>query len=140
MAERNPSEPETLPSSPDEAAARRTEARDLLRRLEVSSPLPPPEILEHYERILPGSADRLLTMAEEQSRHRMARETRDQEADIRQTGIGMFLGFGIGLVCLVTAGWLGYVDQPWLGGVIGVGGITGLVGIFVWDRRSNPRS
>ena len=79
-------------------------------------------------------------MAEEQSRHRMAREASGHEADIRQTWVGMFLGFGIGLACLGAAAWLGYVDQPWLGGVIGVGGISSLVSLFVWDRRRSEKS
>lgn len=37
---------------------------------EFSGPLPHPGILEGYEKILPGSADRILTMAEEEANHR----------------------------------------------------------------------
>jgi hypothetical protein len=35
-----------------------------------SSPLPPPEIIEGYEKVLRGSADRILTLTEKQSEHR----------------------------------------------------------------------
>ena len=31
---------------------------------EFSGPIPPPSIIEGYERVLPGSADRIITMAE----------------------------------------------------------------------------
>jgi hypothetical protein len=94
MAGRKPPESQALPDLAEEAKRRQV---NLLGVLEVSGPLPPPQVLEHYERVLPGSAQRLLTMAEEQSRHRMRQESRDHEADIRQTWVGMFLGFGIGL-------------------------------------------
>lgn len=39
------------------------------------APLPPPHALEHYERILPGAADRVLRMAERQLDIREARES-----------------------------------------------------------------
>ena len=39
-----------------------------------SGPLPPPEVLEHYERIAPGTAERLLAMAESQSAHRQGHD------------------------------------------------------------------
>ena len=39
------------------------------------APLPPPDALEHYERILPGAADRVLRMAERQLDIREARES-----------------------------------------------------------------
>jgi uncharacterized membrane protein len=100
MAERDASQPPSLPQRAEEAKHRQL---NVFGVVEVSGPLPPPQILEYYERVLPGSAHRLLTMAEEQSRHRMAREASGHEADIRQTWVGMFLGFGIGLACLGAA-------------------------------------
>ncbi len=35
-----------------------------------SGPLPPPSIMEGYERILPGAVERIMTMAESESQHR----------------------------------------------------------------------
>lgn len=40
-----------------------------------SGPIPPPNLLERYEAITPGAADRILTMAENQSKHRIAAES-----------------------------------------------------------------
>ena len=37
-------------------------------------PLPPPEILAQYEQILPGSAERIMVMAENQAEHRQSLE------------------------------------------------------------------
>ncbi len=39
-----------------------------------SGPLPPPEVIEHYNKIIPNGADRLLEMVELQSEHRRACE------------------------------------------------------------------
>lgn len=35
-----------------------------------SSPFPPPEVLRGYEDILPGTADRLITLCEDEAKHR----------------------------------------------------------------------
>ena len=40
----------------------------------VSGPIPPPSMMEQYEGTLPGSADRILKMAENQSEHRQSLE------------------------------------------------------------------
>jgi uncharacterized membrane protein len=33
----------------------------------ISGPLPPPEVLEKYNQVVPGLADRIITMAEQQA-------------------------------------------------------------------------
>lgn len=43
---------------------RRNGGMVLVRRQEISGPLPPPQILREYESIVPGSADRIIRMAE----------------------------------------------------------------------------
>ena len=43
-------------------------------RSEFSGPIPPPNIIKGYEEVLPGSADRILAMAEKQSNHRQEME------------------------------------------------------------------
>jgi uncharacterized membrane protein len=35
-----------------------------------SGPLPPPEVLAHYNEVVPGAAERILTLTEEQSAYR----------------------------------------------------------------------
>ena len=45
-------------------------------QVRFQGPLPPPAILEHYDRIVPGAAARILVMAENQSKHRQVLERR----------------------------------------------------------------
>lgn len=41
------------------------------RRVDVwSSPFPPPQVIREYEDILPGAADRLITLCEDEAKHR----------------------------------------------------------------------
>ena len=39
-----------------------------------SGPLPVPSLLEEYDRIVPGGAERIFALAEEQTRHRLEME------------------------------------------------------------------
>ena len=54
---------------------------------QYAGPLAHPSIVEGYERYLPGSADRILTMAEVQQRHRFQQEDRAQVAARKTRGI-----------------------------------------------------
>src|SRR2546423_387229 len=41
-----------------------------------SGPIPPPDLIAAYDKILPGSADRIFRMAEAQAQHRQTLENR----------------------------------------------------------------
>jgi uncharacterized membrane protein len=57
-----------------------------------SGPIPPPSILKGFDDLVPGAANRLITLAEEESKHRRELETRALDANIstqkRQLDIG----------------------------------------------------
>lgn len=46
-----------------------------------SGPIPPPNVLKDYEEVIPGSADRIISMAEMQLHHRMTMESSDRELE-----------------------------------------------------------
>ncbi|MCL2659595.1 MAG: DUF2335 domain-containing protein [Acidobacteriaceae bacterium] len=41
-----------------------------------SGPLPPPDVLTQYDQVVPNGAERIMAMAEQQSRHRIELEPR----------------------------------------------------------------
>ena len=45
-------------------------------------PIPPPALLEHYDKIIPGAAERILAMAESETTHRHQQEAVAIEANI----------------------------------------------------------
>jgi uncharacterized membrane protein len=93
--------------------------------------LPPPEILQAYEAIVHGSAERLLDVFEKLSVHRRSLETRAQEAQIADTRRGQIFGLVIGLAAIVSGSLTAIFGSPLAGGFIGGGGVIGLVSVFV---------
>jgi uncharacterized membrane protein len=92
-------------------------------------PIPPPSILEGFDRIVPGAAQRLIQLAEDESKHRRELEVRTMEANIaaqrRQLDIGEYqskavfrsdfvaqlLGASITVFCVLAAIWASMHDQ-----------------------------
>ncbi|EHI56450.1 hypothetical protein HMPREF9333_00312 [Johnsonella ignava ATCC 51276] len=54
-----------------------------------SGPLPPPSILQGYEDVLPGSADRILKMAEKEQSNRHDLINKQVNSEIRDSFIGI---------------------------------------------------
>lgn len=102
-----------------------------------SGPLPAPETLEEYSRLIPQGAERIMKMAESQSGHRMEMEKKALSSHVNQGYIGQIFGLIIGLAAIGASVYLGINDQPILGGVIGLGGITGLVTAFIKGRDAD---
>jgi len=71
-----------------------------------SGPLPPPQILEGYERIQSGAADRIIKMAEAQAGHRQGLEKDIIKSNINNERTGMWLAFVLTLILLVGGGYL----------------------------------
>jgi len=61
-----------------------------------AGPIPPPELLAEYEQTLPGLADRLVMIAENESEHRRALQRRA----IRLSELGLAAGFTIAMTAL----------------------------------------
>ncbi|MGE5596083.1 MAG: DUF2335 domain-containing protein [Hyphomicrobiales bacterium] len=100
-----------------------------------SGPLPSPEDFERYEEILPA-AERILRMAEEQSKHRQTLEQKVIDGDIAAQRLGLIVGgvvaLSLGVVAAVVAIWA----QPAAGAVIASMDVAGIVGAFVYGRRA----
>jgi len=68
-----------------------------------SGPLPPPNILKNYSDVVNDGAERIMSMAEKQSTHRIALEDHAIREELRQSGRGQVFGFILGLVGLYSA-------------------------------------
>ena len=107
------------------------------RRLEYSGPLPHPEILGGYEKVLPGSADRILKMAEKQQDHRISNENKLVDAENQSRLLGLVAGFLIATLGLGGAVYLGYNGKTWESGIMSGGTLVGLVTVFVKGSSNN---
>lgn len=100
-------------------------------------PIPLPSMLAEYEAILPGSADRILTMAENQSAHRIEIEKIAIKARARDSLLGIVAGFLIGVSALGASAFVIVNGHTFAGGLIGTTGLAGLVGVFIYGTREN---
>ena len=110
-------------------------------RSEFSGPIPPPSIIKGYEEILPGSADRILAMAEKQSDHRQEMERKIVNTEARDSLLGILFAFMLGFGCILAAVVM-VILVPKSAGVIsgavlGVTGIGSIIATFIKSTRGS---
>ncbi len=105
-------------------------------------PIPTPDVLKKYNVLLPGAADRILSMAEKEADHRHKMEERaleieseDLKARARDSRWGQIFGFFIGIFTVVAGAYTATQGYQWPGGLIGTSGVLGLVSVFVIGRK-----
>jgi uncharacterized membrane protein len=101
-----------------------------------SGPIPPPSMLEKYNQVIPGSAERILKMAEEQAEHRRVLEKTAIRSDVRNSTLGIICALVISLGVLFLAYYAIRMNQPTAGTIIGAIGLGSLVGTFVYGTKS----
>jgi uncharacterized membrane protein len=107
------------------------------RRLEYSGPLPHPEILGGYEKVLPGSADRVFKMAEKQQDHRISIENKLVNAENQRGFAGLIFGFLIATCGLAGSVYLGSNGNTAASGILSGGTLASLVAVFVKGSGDN---
>lgn len=110
--------------------------KTLLAHAAWSGPLPPPDALRGFDAVIPGSAERILKMAETEQNHRLDMEQRGLTAEISDTRRGQFLGALIAVVALGAAAYSAAIGAHWSVSVALVGiPLMGVVKAII-DRRS----
>lgn len=98
-------------------------------------------MLRGYEDVLPGSAERILKMAENQSAHRIEMEKSVVGSDIKKSERGQLFGLIIAILGFIIAFILAILGRQAVAIVIAALDITSIVGLFVYGqiRKSNKR-
>lgn len=104
----------------------------LAQQTQYQGPIPHPEDLARYEAIIIGSAERILSMAENESRHRQAQENARLNADVaaqqkqieiaklqtkavfRSDMLGQMLGAAVSFASIAGCVYLAIAGQPWV--------------------------
>jgi len=98
--------------------------------------LPPIELLEEYENILPGTMDKVIKMAEKEQDHRHLIDIRNieiQESTIKKSKIYALIFMGFVCVAVVFLTILGYFFTSCLLAIL-VFGTTGISAILSCDK------
>jgi len=141
------------PKQPSQDGARASQIQVLAQETSYHGPIPHPSDLERYEAVLPGAADRLISMAEEESKHRQKQEAEILQANIRaqqrqfdlaesrtkatsySDTLGQALGAIVSLASIAGCVYLALAGQPWV--ALGLVGLP-LAGV-IKALRSHPR-
>lgn len=139
MAEEPEDRPEKIvadvvPEEQDEVApevVRQTTAIRYSRR----APIPDPAELEHYERVLPGAADRIVTMAENRAAHLERIQSKSLDMTGRLADNLMRLGTVVVLAGLAAASYLVYEGHDVTGAITAIANLL-IAALGVVFRRS----
>ena len=125
--------------SPEDVA----EQQMLIEASAWSGPLPKPDILRQYNEILPGAADRILKMAEEQQKHHHNQDRLQLDmyltalrSDSRRSNLGLAAGLLVTLMGLGGGIFLVYAGHDAAGAAIAGLNLLGLAGVFVYGTHS----
>lgn len=108
----------------------------MARKEEYSGPIPHPDHLEKYEKILSGSANRILGMAENQSTHRQNIENKLLEAEINYKNKGQNFGFIISIICIVGGIVMLFFGKNLQGFITLIGAVSMLISAFLYGNKS----
>jgi len=134
----NPGQPHPTPQPPQQIISQSQSVAAQVQ-LHYEGPLPHPSILQGYNQVVPGSAERIISMAEQQAKHRQELEKAVIGADIRDSKTGLWLGFIIGIVAIISGGVCIVQGHSIAGGVLGGSAVPGLTAVFVYGSRQRRK-
>jgi uncharacterized membrane protein len=97
-----------------------------------SGPIPLPRVAEGWEDVLPGAADRILSMAEREQGHRHEMSNRA----LGLFGRGQLFGFVMAMTALLAGTVLIAMDKEAVGLATILSALAVLVGVFIYGRMS----
>ena len=95
--------------------------------------------MQGYESVLPGSANRILTMAENQSAHRIDMEKSIVKRSLNQKTFGLIMGGVLALVILGVVVYFAILGLVWLAGVLATTSLLGVLIVLVLGKTPNGK-
>ncbi len=117
-----------------------------LSREEFSGPLPHPMMLDQYEQICPGAADRILTMSESSLKHFQEMEARKSTRSdslvsvfAKSTMLGTIFAGLIGIAGIICGTYLAASGATTEGLSTIFGPLAALVGVYLYNQRASRK-
>ena len=101
---------------------------------QIESPYPLSSEIEGYERVLPGAAERIFKLVEDESKHRRELEKMALQKESRDSLLGLIFAFIIALATAGIGGALIYLGYPTAGSIFGISGVASIVSAFLRTR------
>jgi len=107
----------------------------LTKTVSFSGPIPPPEILEKYNKVTPNGGEKILQMAEKQLEHRIHLENYVIKEELNQSKRGQIFGFVLAIVVLLFVLVLSILGHEMVASILGGTTMIGLVAVFVIGKK-----
>lgn len=104
-----------------------------------SAPLPPPAVLKQYDQVFPGCAERIVALTEHQAAHRQSMESRVVHGNVSSQTTGLWLGFILALIVILSGTWLVYTGHIGWGAVFTSFPLVSLMSVFVIGKRQQSQ-
>ena len=127
-----------IDSLPQERRASVTKVFKQISRFH-SGPLPDAETLEHYNRIIPNGADRIMGLVEREAEHRQQQESRVVTCHVQGARRGQLIALSLTLLLGLAGFALGMNGHDWLAATVFTTTIIGVVTVFVIGRSAGER-
>jgi len=101
-----------------------------------TGPLPDPETISAYERALPGTADRIIQMAEREQNHRHLSDSLERKGRLLSQLVGQVFAFSLGGIGICGGVWLVSQDKPLTGFTVFLSSLGTLVSIFILRQNA----
>ena len=128
----------TDPKSVQAPPAQLTTTR-VSQSVSFQGPIPPPQLLEQYSKVIPNVAERIMAMAESQLQHRQSLESAVVLANVTAQSRGQISAFLLAALAIGGGIWLIAHDKNVEGLTAIIGAVTGLVAVYVWGRYEQGR-
>lgn len=102
-------------------------------------PIPHPELLERYDNIVPGAANRIISMAEENHHFRIEQTKLDGEREFLLTISGQICGILVVVIFAAAAVFLALHDKTIPAAISAGAPLLGLVTVFIKGRNFSKK-
>lgn len=100
-----------------------------------SGPIPPPALFEQYEKILPGCAQRIMCMAENQQNHRIAIESQVVSSQQAIQKSGQKYAFWVAIIFAFVSGFCAFTGHDAVAATLGGTTVVSLVAAFIAGKH-----
>lgn len=112
-----------------------------------TGPMPHPDIVQGYESVCPGAAERIIRNFELEAEHRRSMDRNVLEAEVaadirrsREHQRGQYCALAVATLALLAAVALGVYNQQWAAAIVAAVGVGSIVAAFLRDRKADPEN
>lgn len=112
-----------------------SEKIDVLQQEAYQGPIPHPDLFAKFEEVLPGAADRILSMSESEQNHRHQMEQQHLDLVRKMSLKGLYCGFFIAISIIIGGLILLSLGKSLEGFGLIITALAALVGAFIYKGK-----